>query len=130
MRTIFTNGCFDIIHIGHIKLLKYCHKLAHEVPYGGQSKVVVGLNSDASVRRLKGDTRPINNEKDRMYILEALRYVDDVIIFDEDTPYENGLASAYGLSYGNLTPLLINAVKELSAEVETLKTKVAALEAA
>ena len=88
MRTIFTNGCFDIIHIGHIKLLKYCHKLAHEVPYGGQSKVVVGLNSDASVRRLKGDTRPINNEKDRMYILEALRYVDDVIIFDEDTPYE------------------------------------------
>ena len=49
---------------------------------------MVGLNSDASVKRLKGDSRPINNQEDRAYILQSLKYVDDVIIFDEDTPYE------------------------------------------
>ena len=88
MRIIFTNGCFDILHVGHIKLLKYCYELAHQALHGGQSKVVVGLNSDDSVKRLKGSKRPINCESERMYILEALRYVDDVIIFDEDTPYQ------------------------------------------
>ena len=87
MRTIFTNGCFDIIHIGHIKLLYYCYGLAYQTT-GGPCKVVVGLNSDSSVKRLKGEERPINNEEDRKYILEALRCVDDVIIFNEDTPYE------------------------------------------
>jgi len=50
--------------------------------------VVVGLNSDVSVKRLKGDSRPINNEKDRAFLLESLKYVDEVIIFDEETPYE------------------------------------------
>lgn len=79
MQSIFTNGCFDIIHKGHVELLAYCKSLGH---------VTVGLNSDASVKRLKGMSRPMNNEGDRKRILEALRYVDEVVIFEEDTPYE------------------------------------------
>ncbi len=78
-KLIFTNGCFDVIHRGHIEILKYCKSL------GG--KVVVGLNSDGSVKALKGANRPINNQKDRKEILEAIRYVDEVLIFEEDNPY-------------------------------------------
>ena len=74
---IFTNGCFDILHRGHIELLTYCKSLGY---------VVVGLNSDESVKRLKGDGRPINRESDRKRVLEALRTVDKVLIFEEDTP--------------------------------------------
>tara|TARA_R110002020_G_scaffold120146_4_gene273777 strand:+ start:3075 stop:3482 length:408 start_codon:yes stop_codon:yes gene_type:complete len=87
MKIIFTNGCFDILHIGHVKLLQYCHELAYQTT-GGPGKVVVGLNSTRSVRRLKGNSRPINGGSDRKYILESLKYVDEVIIFDEDTPYQ------------------------------------------
>jgi D-beta-D-heptose 7-phosphate kinase/D-beta-D-heptose 1-phosphate adenosyltransferase len=75
---VFTNGCFDVLHRGHLDLLKYCKKLG---------TVVVGLNSDASVQRLKGETRPLNSEKDRKYLLDSLVFVDKVIIFNEDTPY-------------------------------------------
>ena len=74
---IFTNGCFDILHRGHIELLAYCKSMGY---------VVVGLNSDESVKRLKGDGRPINRESDRKRVLEALRSVDKVLIFEEDTP--------------------------------------------
>lgn len=77
---VFTNGCFDILHRGHVEYLKASSKLG--------SYLIVGLNSDASVRRLKGDGRPINNEQDRKFVLESLSCVDEVIIFDEDTPYE------------------------------------------
>lgn len=80
--TVFTNGCFDILHRGHLKLLEHCRRARG--PY--DQTVIVGLNSDASVRRLKGKSRPFNNEKDRKYYLESLKYVDRVIIFDEDTP--------------------------------------------
>jgi len=76
---VFTNGCFDILHRGHIEYLKEAAKIG---------SLVVGLNSDASVKRLKGETRPINNQEDRKAMLLALRYVDEVIIFDEDTPLE------------------------------------------
>jgi len=76
---IFTNGCFDILHIGHVKLLEFA---------ASHGRLVVGLNSDESVRRLKGLTRPINSESDRKTVLEALRVVSEVIIFDEDTPYK------------------------------------------
>lgn len=76
-KTIFTNGCFDVLHRGHIELLKYCKSLG---------RVVVGLNSDKSVKKLKGESRPLNNELDRKFILEACRYVDEVVIFEEDTP--------------------------------------------
>lgn len=75
---VFTNGCFDIIHRGHLELLKYCSSLG---------SVTVGLNSDSSVRRLKGKCRPIVSQEDRKLLLESIRYVDKVIIFDEDTPY-------------------------------------------
>ena len=77
--TVFTNGCFDILHRGHIEYLEQSKKLGN--------RLVVGLNSDNSVKRLKGETRPINNQQDRQRALEALRCVDEVRIFDEDTPY-------------------------------------------
>ncbi len=77
---VFTNGCFDILHRGHIEYLEQSKKLGN--------KLIVGLNSDASVKRLKGDLRPINNEQDRRMALEALRCVDEVHIFDEATPYD------------------------------------------
>ena len=76
-RQIFTNGCFDVLHKGHIELLKFCKGLGY---------VTVGLNSDLSVTRLKGIGRPVNAQADRRLILLALRYVDEVILFEEDTP--------------------------------------------
>jgi len=78
--TVFTNGCFDILHVGHIELFKYCKNLSQ----GGS--VIVGLNSDDSVKKLKGESRPINKEKYRKIILESIRYIDEVIIFNEETP--------------------------------------------
>ena len=77
---VFTNGCFDILHRGHIEYLKKSKELG--------TYLIVGINSDESVRRLKGKTRPINNQWDRKFMLEELRCVDEVIIFEEDTPYE------------------------------------------
>jgi len=79
MKKIFTNGCFDILHRAHIELFKYCKSMGY---------LIVGLNSDESIRRLKGAKRPINAEKDRKIILESIRCIDEVIIFGEDTPYE------------------------------------------
>jgi D-beta-D-heptose 7-phosphate kinase/D-beta-D-heptose 1-phosphate adenosyltransferase len=79
-RVVFTNGCFDILHLGHVK---YLEKAAS---FG--DILVIGVNSDDSVRRLKGDSRPVNGEYDRAYLLAALDCVDYVTIFDEDTPYE------------------------------------------
>lgn len=76
----FTNGCFDIVHTGHLELLRHA---AANCDY-----LIVGLNSDASVKRLKGKERPINNEIQRKKFLEALPWVDEVIIFEEDTPLE------------------------------------------
>ncbi len=78
MKKIFTNGCFDILHRGHIELLKYCKSLGY---------VIVGLYSDESIKNLKGSDRQITKQKDREFILRSCRYVDDVIIFNEDTPY-------------------------------------------
>lgn len=80
MTTVFTNGCFDILHRGYVEYLELSRTLGH--------KLIVGLNSDESVRRLKGITRPFNNQEDRKAVLLALRSVDAVYIFDEDTPYE------------------------------------------
>jgi D-beta-D-heptose 7-phosphate kinase/D-beta-D-heptose 1-phosphate adenosyltransferase len=76
---VFANGCFDLLHPGHISLLEYCATIGY---------VIVGLNSDASVSRLKGPTRPIMNQDQRKYSLESCRFVDEVHIFDEDTPLE------------------------------------------
>lgn len=79
-KIIFTNGCFDVLHTGHISYLNFCKSQ--------DGVVVVGLNSDASVRRLKGPSRPINNEKDRAIVLSALECVDYITVFEEDTPKE------------------------------------------
>ena len=78
-KIIFTNGCFDVLHRGHIELLKYCKELG--------DIVFVGLNSDKSVKRLKGLSRPYNTEEDRKFLLKSIKYVDVVQVFDEDTPY-------------------------------------------
>lgn len=75
---VFTNGCFDILHRGHIEYLKASKDLGNVL--------IVGLNSDKSVQRLKGSGRPINNQDDRKYMLEQLPFVDQVIVFDEPTP--------------------------------------------
>lgn len=77
-RIVFTNGCFDILHRGHVTYLTEARKLG--------DLLIVGLNSDASVKKLKGPERPINNENDRQFVLSQLKGVDLVEIFTEDTP--------------------------------------------
>lgn len=77
-RLVFTNGCFDLIHRGHVEYLHQAKALG--------DRLVVGLNSDGSVRRLKGQRRPVNPQQDRAVVLAALAAVDAVCIFDEDTP--------------------------------------------
>mgnify|MGYP005696629655 FL=1 len=75
---VWTNGVFDILHTGHLELLRYANTLG--------KKLIVGINSDASVKKLKGETRPINSAEVRKKSLETLPWVDEVIIFDDDTP--------------------------------------------
>jgi D-glycero-beta-D-manno-heptose 1-phosphate adenylyltransferase len=79
-KIIFTNGCFDLLHLGHIEYL------AKAADIGGV--LVIGLNSDISVRKIKGDHRPINDEHSRAMILASLSFVNAVILFNEETPYE------------------------------------------
>ena len=79
-KIVFTNGCFDILHVGHVKYLEVAKS------YG--DVLILGLNADSSVRKLKGPTRPINTQDDRAYILASLESVDYVVIFEEETPYE------------------------------------------
>jgi D-beta-D-heptose 7-phosphate kinase/D-beta-D-heptose 1-phosphate adenosyltransferase len=79
-RVVFTNGCFDLLHAGHVKYLQKARCLG--------DILVLGLNSDASVRRLKGEKRPLISEEERAHILAALDCIDYVIVFDEDTPLE------------------------------------------
>lgn len=75
---VFTNGCFDLLHRGHLIYLKQAAALGDHL--------IVGLNSDRSVKALKGVTRPVNNQEERAFMLLALPYIDEVVIFDEDTP--------------------------------------------
>lgn len=77
---IFTNGCFDILHLGHVDYLQKAKNI------GG--KLIIGVNSDDSVRRIKGTSRPIVDENSRMRILASLQFVDCVTLFDQDTPLE------------------------------------------
>ncbi|GAG08915.1 unnamed protein product [marine sediment metagenome] len=79
-KVVFTNGCFDIIHRGHIELLERSKKLG--------DVLIIGLNTDASVKKLKGEERPLVNQDDRAYIIASLKCVDAVCLFDEDTPAE------------------------------------------
>jgi len=87
---IFVSGRFDILHKGHLSLLQYCYdmKRIQERRMKDLSHVVVGLNSDASIKRLKGKNRPIIKESDREYALISLEYVDEVHVFDEYTSRE------------------------------------------
>lgn len=79
-KIVFTNGCFDIIHRGHVEYLQKAKELG--------DLLILGLNSDLSVKRLKGENRPINKEKDRAIVLAALECIDYITIFEEDTPLE------------------------------------------
>ena len=78
-KIVFTNGCFDIIHAGHVEYLQEAAELG--------DVLIIGLNSDNSVKRLKGKSRPINSQIDRAKVLSGLIAVDYIIIFEEDTPY-------------------------------------------
>jgi rfaE bifunctional protein nucleotidyltransferase chain/domain len=79
-KIVFTNGCFDILHRGHIEYLSQARDLGQVL--------VIGINSDASVRRIKGEGRPVQDETSRALVLASLRFVDAVILFDEDTPQD------------------------------------------
>lgn len=79
-KIVFTNGCFDILHRGHIEYL------AKAAGYG--DVLIIGLNTDQSVRRLKGDSRPVQDENARALLLASLSFVSAIVLFDEDTPYK------------------------------------------
>jgi D-beta-D-heptose 7-phosphate kinase/D-beta-D-heptose 1-phosphate adenosyltransferase len=77
-KVVFTNGCFDLLHVGHVRYLQKARRMGN--------LLVVALNTDASVRRLKGPSRPVQPERDRAEILAALECVDAIVLFDDDTP--------------------------------------------
>lgn len=79
-KTVFTNGCFDILHRGHVEYLSQAASLG--------DVLIVGLNTDASIKRLKGETRPLQNQDARAIVLAGLQFISVVTLFDEDTPYE------------------------------------------
>jgi len=79
-RIVFTNGCFDILHRGHIEYLSSARDLG--------DILIIGLNTDDSVRRIKGDSRPVQDEETRARVLGSLRFVECITLFNEDTPYE------------------------------------------
>jgi D-beta-D-heptose 7-phosphate kinase/D-beta-D-heptose 1-phosphate adenosyltransferase len=114
---VFTNGVFDILHAGHVQILQRAKRLG--------DVLVVGLNSDASVRRLKGEARPINHERDRLALVAALDPVDHAILFEEDTPADliRALRPHVHVKGGDYTAESlpeIDAVREVGARVEIL----------
>ncbi len=78
-KIVFTNGCFDILHVGHVRYLKSARKLG--------DKLILGLNSDASVRKLKGKDRPVVSQAERAELLSEFPFIDYIVVFGEDTPY-------------------------------------------
>jgi D-beta-D-heptose 7-phosphate kinase/D-beta-D-heptose 1-phosphate adenosyltransferase len=114
---IFTNGCFDLLHDGHIDLLCKAKQL--------HGKLIVGVNSDASVKRLKGENRPVKNEQSRLFQLAALHMVDGVILFEEDTPLElikriNPDILVKGGDYNENTIVGASEVKQKGGRVEII----------
>src|ERR1700740_2823145 len=77
-KIVFTNGVFDLLHIGHITYMAKAAELG--------DKLIIGLNSDSSVKRIKGDDRPVNDQNSRASLLAALFFVDSIVVFEEDTP--------------------------------------------
>lgn len=104
---VFVNGCFDILHIGHIRLLKFAASIG---------KLTIGINSDSSVKSLKGNSRPINHQAIRKEILSSIKYVHDIYVFQELTPenlllclYEGGIGPHYiikGSKYRDIVQLI------------------------
>jgi rfaE bifunctional protein nucleotidyltransferase chain/domain len=86
MTKVWTNGCFDILHIGHIDLLKYAKGLGDHL--------TVGIDSDLRVKSLKGYDRPINNESDRKLFLESIKYIDEVVIFNDEQNLVNTIKNS------------------------------------
>ena len=80
-KTVWTNGCFDILHRGHIELFKYAKSLGNYL--------VVGIDEDERVKQSKGDSRPINTTSDRKAVLESIKYIDEVVTFSKDSELEN-----------------------------------------
>jgi rfaE bifunctional protein nucleotidyltransferase chain/domain len=79
-KVVFTNGVFDLLHIGHISYLAKAAELGH--------KLIIGLNADSSVKRIKGESRPVNDQNSRSILLAALFFVDGIVVFEEDTPLD------------------------------------------
>ena len=118
-KIIFTNGCFDILHQGHIKLLLSAAELGN--------KVVLGLNTDASVKKLKGKNRPINDEHSRALVMASQLFVDAVCLFDEDTPLEliQAIKPDVIVKGGDYTPVTVvgnDFVKSYGGEVVIIPT--------
>ena len=116
-KVVFTNGCFDIIHRGHVEYLAKASDLG--------DILVIGLNTDESVRRIKGESRPINDENARALVLTALKFVSAVVLFNEDTPYELiKLARPHvlvkGSDYTEDTIVGADIVKENGGEIVTI----------
>jgi len=85
---IFTNGCFDIIHKGHIELFKFCHNYRARKGFtldNWHSKIIVGVNSDSSIKKLKGNDRPIMDQDNRLSILSAISFIDYIVLFDTES---------------------------------------------
>jgi len=108
-KIVFTNGCFDILHRGHIEYLSQARD------HG--TILVIGLNSDASVKRIKGEGRPVQDEGSRALVLASLRFVDAVILFDEDTPLDliNFVEPDVLVKGGDYTEETIVGAKEVKA---------------
>jgi rfaE bifunctional protein nucleotidyltransferase chain/domain len=84
MKIVWVNGCFDVLHRGHIELFKFAKQKG--------DFLVIGIDSDNRVRSLKGPSRPINNEEDRKYFLESIKYVDKVVIFNSEAELESAIS--------------------------------------
>lgn len=109
LRVVFTNGCFDVLHRGHVEYLAAARALG--------DLLVVGLNTDASVRRLKGTSRPVNPQEDRALVLAGLAAVDVVTLFDEDTPLRliRGLLPDFLVKGGDYAPHQVVGAREVEA---------------
>ena len=118
-RVVFTNGCFDLLHAEHVNLLRQARAIG--------DCLVVGLNSDNSVMRLKGPSRPVNPQADRALVLSAIQYVDHLVLFDEDTPCDliRALRPDVLVKGGDYTPESVigrDIVLEYGGEVKVLNT--------
>lgn len=115
-KIVFTNGVFDLIHTGHITYLAQAAELGH--------KLIIGLNSDASVKRLKGESRPVNHQDSRALLLSAFFFIDAIVVFEEDTPANliNAVMPDVLVKGGDYTIENIVGAKEVVANGGEVKT--------